>query len=477
MIEDNESGDLVKNRSDAQPKQKGKTILVTIHGTGAGDPTKDKNSWWQEESDFLEQLGQRLDLSPEQVKVVPFLWEEGPNSEAGRRKAGRRLYDLLRSFDDLDQTYYLIGHSHGGSVAYSALLQSVAEDQPLKGLKCWCTVGTPFLEYIRNNFLYQRITGWRLGLYVMSFTTTLFALLAIPEEGFTILILSWPLVHGGFLALERHKGHAKSSAKRTWFTEKQKKMVAEQYFDNWLGLCHPEDEAVSALTNIKDVHERIIQPDFLQGFIPVAQLIIMAVIGMFLTFVGPPDLSLLGGGLYLGLLAIVLVLILLLGYVLKLLLLLIGMPLAWSINKMIWSEVRTGAWGDDVIKEDVIKIAAHPAKFDAKFSKNMPEIVATPLREHSSKSAIKTLVKVREILGMTTNQDKNKKGAVDMRSNLSSSLTWEELIHTSYFAVDNFIDLIAIGLHRAGLTELKNDFVSTPEREQLSAWYESDSTP
>ena len=153
MIKDTENSDLNKDRSDAQPEKKSKTILVTIHGTGAGDPTKDKNSWWQEESDFLEQLGQRLELSPEQVKIVPFLWEEGPNSEASRRKAGKRLYKLLRSYDDLNQDYYLIGHSHGGSVAYHALLQSVAEDKSLKGLKCWCTVGTPFLEYKRNYFL------------------------------------------------------------------------------------------------------------------------------------------------------------------------------------------------------------------------------------------------------------------------------------------------------------------------------------
>ena len=496
MIKDTENSDLNKDRSDAQPEKKSKTILVTIHGTGAGDPTKDKNSWWQEESDFLEQLGQRLELSPEQVKIVPFLWEEGPNSEASRRKAGKRLYKLLRSYDDLNQDYYLIGHSHGGSVAYHALLQSVAEDKSLKGLKCWCTVGTPFLEYKRNKFLFQRITGWRLGLYIMTFTSFVFALSAyfnrflndardgtdgaitgaLQPEHLPFVVLFWPVVHVFFLVRERRRGHAKSSAKRTWFTEKQKKMVADQYFDNWLGLCHPEDEAVSALTNIKDINERIMKPDLLMGLIPMAKLIVIAIVGWLLThseISGAGDV-----GYYILVFIILLVLLAILGSILKVFLLLIGAPLAWTINKMVWAEVKTTAWGDDLVKESISKIAAYPANFDAKFAERMPEIVAAPLREHSSKSAIKTLVKVREILGMTINQNKkqNKKGAVDLRSNLSSSLTWEELIHTSYFAVDNFIDLIAIGLHRAGFTELKNDFVSTPEREQLSAWYDSDST-
>ena len=492
MIKDTENSYLNKDRSDAQPEKKSKTILVTIHGTGAGDPTKDKNSWWQEESDFLEQLGQRLELSPEQVKIVPFLWEEGPNSEASRRKAGKRLYKLLRSYDDLNQDYYLIGHSHGGSVAYHALLQSVAEDKPLKGLKCWCTVGTPFLEYKRNKFLFQRITGWRLGLYIMTFTSFVFTLWAYFNDFRNIdpdflleldpyFLLFWPLVHVFFLVRERRRGHAKSSAKRTWFTEKQKKMVAEQYFDNWLGLCHPEDEAVSALTNIKDINERIMKPDLLMGLIPMAKLIVIAIAGMLLSM-GGFGLLIESFGLeafyYLIIFIILGVLLAILGSILKVFLLLIGTPLAWKINKMVWAEVKTNAWGDDLVKESISKIAAYPANFDAKFAERMPEIVAAPLREHSSKSAIKTLVKVREILGMTVNQDKrqNKKGAVDLRSNLSSSLTWEELIHTSYFAVDNFIDLVAIGLHRAGFTELKNDFVSTPEREQLSAWYDSDST-
>ncbi|MFT6403353.1 MAG: hypothetical protein ACJA2D_002678, partial [Pseudohongiellaceae bacterium] len=50
MIENYENNELNENRSDAQSILNSKMILVTIHGTGAGDPTKDKKSWWQEES-------------------------------------------------------------------------------------------------------------------------------------------------------------------------------------------------------------------------------------------------------------------------------------------------------------------------------------------------------------------------------------------------------------------------------------------
>ncbi|MFT4888624.1 MAG: hypothetical protein ACJAY7_001106 [Pseudohongiellaceae bacterium] len=480
MIENYENNELNENRSDAQSILNSKMILVTIHGTGAGDPTKDKKSWWQEESEFLEQLGQRLDLNPEQVKIVPFLWEQGPNSEASRRKAGKRLYDLLRSYDDLNKDYCLIGHSHGGSVAYSALLQSVAEHKPLEGLKCWCTVGTPFLEYVKNKYLVQRLSGWRLGLYLLTFPTTLFAVFGSASLYF--LVLSWPLAHLAFLALERHKGHAKSATEESWFTEKQKKMAAEQYYDTWFGLCHPEDEAISALTNIKDVNEEIIQSDFLIPLIPFAQFLILIVGWSLAHRFGAPPISV---NLYFYDFLIIeslvfflfLFVLFIFGFALKPILLLLGKPASRQINKIVWSQVRKGAWGDDVSREDVIKIAPYPANFSAKFSERMPESVASPLRDHSSNSAIKTLVKVREILGMTTQKKENKKGMVDLRSDLSKSLTWEELIHTSYFEVENFIDLIAVGLHKAGLSELKNDFISTSDQELLSAWYEDKKAP
>jgi hypothetical protein len=126
------------------------TKLVTVHGTGAGDIDSKGEKWWQLDSTLMCELQSRLDLDPSRIEIVPFQWGEGPNSEEHRRTAG--------------QDYYIVGHSHGGSVIYNALLKSVANKKHFEGLKIWCTVGTPFLDYRANTFLFQRLKS--LGLSV-----------------------------------------------------------------------------------------------------------------------------------------------------------------------------------------------------------------------------------------------------------------------------------------------------------------------
>jgi hypothetical protein len=501
MIEDTKNSDLTKNRSDTQPEKNSKTVLVTIHGTGAGEPTEEEDSWWLEGSKFLGKLKDRLDLDPSRVEIFPFLWDGGPNSEGSRRQAGGKLYELLKSYDAAGNNYYLICHSHGGSVAYSALLQSVDKDQPLERLKCWCTVGTPFLEYKKNKYLWQRLGGWQLWLYVMSATTSLFSplLLLLPLLGIeisssaesayeTLLFLSpWPLMHGCFLLLENYKARASSKSSLSWITEKQKEAVEQRYSESWVGLCHPQDEAVSALSNIKDVNEEIVKHRFLLPLIPISQFLLIIVwrftpLDTYTWKLLEENIEyhfLLERALYVVLL---LGTIIVLGFILKGIALSAGKPISRWVNNAVWSSVRENVWGDDVNQEDVIGIEAYPPNFEGKF-KMMPDMIASSLNEHSSKSAIRTLVKVREILGMTKNinrdgsNTKMGKGAMDLRSDLSQSLTWEELIHTSYFEVDSLIDLIAFGLHRAGIAEFKEGFILTPENELLRAWHDEDTSP
>jgi hypothetical protein len=71
----------------------------------------------------------------------------GCNSERERRAAGRALLRRLDELDELGRPYHLIGHSHGGSVIWHTLRESVARGRPLKGLCTWTTVGTPFLHF------------------------------------------------------------------------------------------------------------------------------------------------------------------------------------------------------------------------------------------------------------------------------------------------------------------------------------------
>lgn len=260
-----------------------KTKLITVHGTGAGDTTASGDRWWQLGSTFMAEFCKRIDIDPSQVELSPFQWEEGPNSEAGRRDASLLLFFELKDLDDAGTDYYLIGHSHGGSVIYNTLLQSVRFKTPLEGLKSWCTVGTPFLDFRLNSTIIQRLSGLSLAVLATGFVAfLLFICLWISvkifghygtEFGFVHKFSFALLIYGllsvaGLWLLERRE--------KSWFTASQKKQVASLYSDRWLGFWHLEDEAISALANIRKVYVPIIKNDFLKPTVAILLLVLVA---------------------------------------------------------------------------------------------------------------------------------------------------------------------------------------------------------
>ncbi len=488
------------NSSPTRPAASHKATLVTVHGTGAGDVTAAGDRWWQLGSAFLNELGKRLDVDPSCVEISPFQWKEGPNSELARRAAGKALYERLKSYDESGVDYYVIGHSHGGSVVYTALLRSVVKRAPLKRLKCWCTVGTPFLDYRPNRFLFQRLKSLGLTFYttgVVAFVLGVWVLFNLPvEDGNLLQAMAYSLMLTGILSFSGLWTYERF--RKSWATRAQKRETRRLYAGLWLGLWHGEDEAISALSNVRTFSAPIISRTFLQPLVAIAQLMVVIVPGIYLGL----DLSANGSGLkdiadeflrdfvdlqsassqevLYGLtwmnFSMIIILVLPSIWVLTILLnglaKVLGRPLASILNRVIWSSVRQRAWGDDVLKEDVRAIDSHPPEFAPIFGP-LPDAVADPLRGHSEKHAVVTLHKVREVLGMT----RSARTAPDLRSELSDNLKWQELIHTSYFDVPEFVDLVALGLHRAGLGELRDGFVLTAERQHLADWCQGASAP
>ena len=277
------------------------------------------------------------------------------------------------------------------------------------------------------------------------------------------------------LRTNERRGHS-------WFDNKQKAQVDADYARRWLGLWHREDEAISALFNIKGVSGAIIPTTFLQPFVAIVQIVIVLLFGvvfllevlgaienarileptiMFLTGETVVQYDEIGAarsfqviGLMIALLIFVVSIVTL---VLKLLARLFGIFLAPALNKVIWVSVKERAWGDDLLKEAVHSVNAYPPVFERQFAP-LPNSIATPLKAHSDGHAISTLNKVRLILGMAS--DSNNASAPDLKTELNEALKWKELIHTSYFDVPEFIDLLAIGMARAGLGDLRDGFES-----------------
>src|SRR5690606_20317782 len=90
------------------------------------------------------------------LRIEPHPWD-GHNSETSRRAAGAALADKITDLDSRGEPFVVIGHSHGGSVISSALLNCARHRRMLPHMGGWITVGTPFIKTERQRFLFSRL--------------------------------------------------------------------------------------------------------------------------------------------------------------------------------------------------------------------------------------------------------------------------------------------------------------------------------
>ena len=119
-----------------------KERVILVHGTGATAPSSEGSAWWQNAGElwtWADDAG---------YDVEAFIWS-GANDEAARRIAGQSLARRMQQLDQEGVGFHLIGHSHGGSVIWHAILQLAALDRiaASRALVSWSSVGTPFMEY------------------------------------------------------------------------------------------------------------------------------------------------------------------------------------------------------------------------------------------------------------------------------------------------------------------------------------------
>lgn len=134
-------------------------VVVLVHGTFAAfdnDQCEPEGGsrFWQCESHFARELtaelGEAYNVAPANPTSYVYHWS-GNNSERSRRAAGLHLLRHLQKLEDSQRPYYVVAHSHGGSILWNALkcvATPNAVDTGLPHLKGWITVGTPFMTFI-----------------------------------------------------------------------------------------------------------------------------------------------------------------------------------------------------------------------------------------------------------------------------------------------------------------------------------------
>ncbi|MBI1393552.1 MAG: SUMF1/EgtB/PvdO family nonheme iron enzyme [Alphaproteobacteria bacterium] len=189
---------------EAKPKATERAGVITVHGTGDSQPGPDGAKWWQRGSEFSGWLIEELAARGVAADIHPLIWS-GANSATAREEAARALAKKLRQLAKEYDSLHVIGHSHGGNVADEAaammawnggapasrtrwgwLKRLMFEPQHLLDtrasfrLRSISTVGTPFF---RSGVSLAEGVGARAFFAMALFSTALVAvLIAAPKS-------------------------------------------------------------------------------------------------------------------------------------------------------------------------------------------------------------------------------------------------------------------------------------------------------
>lgn len=223
--------------SDASAPAARKTIrVVTVHGTGDTAASPDGEKWFQRGSEFTRRLVEQLAAQGFDAEVVPLLWS-GANSAMARSAGANRLKGAILKHSHGGHGIHVVGHSHGGNVANDAACRlDWRRSRPPGKIASLSTVGTPFLR-VRVGTA-ETILTW---LFVAIVATGMgFSLFFTAQNGlasgywvvFATDLIAVPIVAAAFLRLRR------ASRKRL-----ERPPV--------LALRHPNDEAIAFLEHVE----------------------------------------------------------------------------------------------------------------------------------------------------------------------------------------------------------------------------------
>jgi len=275
--------------------------VVTVHGTfahsaGTADALNiggpGEAQWWQQGSEFEADLKTWVQGSGGQpVDFVPFTWSS-LNSELDRRNAGAQLLKVLRGLDKRNEPYCLVGHSHGGSVIASALIDAAAQKKSLPGLKRWITVGTPFVGMRKERFLFTRLSLARKVLFVASLMLFMMFLFYVAGELlsnglrvrneryyigllFSATMMTLPILvfYLGFRYLDGRElaGYGRGVVQR----------AKEAFQDLWLPLVHKDDEAVQGLRTLPKIKLHFFGDDFAASSLTKGAIVALPLLYLF----------------------------------------------------------------------------------------------------------------------------------------------------------------------------------------------------
>jgi hypothetical protein len=494
--------------------------IITVHGTGATGP-EEGDEWWQKGSPFEKHLRELVESKDGLLRFQRLIWD-GANSETSRRKAAGRLYEEVKKLEREGEKYSLVGHSHGGSVIVNALFLAASHANKLTNLTRVIAVGTPFIESVKSFWLFSR-SGFLGKSVLVSTTASVFAL------GFVTLFFAFSKGRSNFLTNALfttvfYLVPLTAVYSMLWLLNRRHyymyrptilRFSRTAYIPRLVSLCHKDDEAINGLKSLSNLDIQIFQRDFAVSFLALASLfllpILLILLAMWPTMLGilvvyenqlgvvltiPPGSSFgahmmtvmslimapvaalldkIGiphnfGAVVLILLGIIIVIVvtslIVTGFVTALARYVSG-GLSIVFNWLTWKQIRRMGFGNDVVGELAIKANSVSPWMNSRWLP-IPETLAAKISELSDKAASTAAPKFRHLINqLALSKEKEMKSFF-----FSEYLTWNELIHTSYFSVPGFRMLVAYAIANSEGFRPSEAFKNHPDYSLVAGWYE-----
>jgi hypothetical protein len=491
--------------------------IITVHGTGATGP-EEGEAWWQKGSPFEKHIRELVESNNGNLEFKPLIWD-GQNSETSRRNAAERLYEEVNQLETNEQRYCLIGHSHGGTVITTTLLLSGSERDRLPNLSRAITVATPFIRSTKSFWLFSR-----LGLIGKSALVTL-SMFAVAYVGMLVGLLTeffqqpslreaWDTIWSSglllgeipawILGLSVPYGILQMINNRRFYMyrSKARKFAANKFGRRLVFLRHQNDEAINGLKHLTDLDLVIFPKHFAVGplafsslFVPLFFFIVIAAISPLYSFRPivpgryfwqrffealmlpiswlrvPEDTSthyyfalvLVGifctmGAVFAAALAFTYLVTVAARYT--------SSFLSTLLNSLTWKQIKRVGWGNDTMGETSVGADGACPWIESQWCP-LSDDLAKEITEFSNRAASASVEKLRSLIGQLALKDREANAFI-----FSEYLTWDELIHCSYFNVARFRMFVAYAIAHSEGFRPTEAFKNHPDYNLVAGWYE-----
>jgi hypothetical protein len=260
---------------------------------------------------------------------------------------------------------------------------------------------------------------------------------------------------------------------------------AGAYSARFTALRHPDDEAIGGLRYLKNIHIPIFKRDFLVPTLSFVSLFVFPLIIIAIAVV--PSLTSLFNDAVKYLAAkwtvinpitenfwYMVIVILLVSTLISLAITYavslgggyLSSAVSKNLNGLTWKQIRKLGFGNDAIGEVSISADSTCPWMRSEWLP-LPAQLTKEISELSNKAAAASVGKFRSLL--TQLSEKNQEAHAFL---FSEYLTWDELIHCSYFNVPRFRMLVAYAIANSEGFRPTQAFMNHPDYNLLAGWYE-----